>query len=298
MTSKQLTVWDVSVPQHAFTVNELKHEFWRMAKKWCFQLEKGEETGYMHYQCRISLKNKSRIKPCLKGVHPDAWSPTSKENWQNEFYTTKEDTRVDGPWSNKDCVQYIPRQYRNIKLWEWQEEVLELSKNFCDRTINLVIDTCGNTGKSTLASLSELTGKGIDVPPINDFKELLQVMHNICEGKELRDPTPIFIDLPRAQEKSRLHGIFAAIEQIKKGKLVDMRYHYKEWWIDSPDIWVFTNTEPDLNLLSRDRWKLWEINGNRTTGFKLALRCNTINLNPQTTWTRELNYQQARLNDL
>jgi hypothetical protein len=60
-------------------------------------------------------------------------------------------------------------------------------------------------------------------------------------------------------DKDRLNGIYTAIEQIKKGKLYDLRYKYKCYWIDSPCIWVFTNREPDENLLSRDRWKIYEI---------------------------------------
>ncbi|WP_445772263.1 hypothetical protein, partial [Rheinheimera sp.] len=49
-------------------------------------------------------------------------------------------------------------------------------------------------------------------------------------------------------------------EQIKKGKLYDTRYKYQEYWIDSPQIWVFSNIEPDLSMLSLDRWRIWTIN--------------------------------------
>ena len=101
------------------------------------------------------------------------------------------------------------------------------------------------------------------MPPINDAKELIQVACDICKSKEIRDPSPIFIDLPRAMRKSELGGVFTAIEQIKKGKLYDTRYRYTEWWIDSPAIWVFTNVLPDLNSLSLDRWVIWHINDSK-----------------------------------
>lgn len=87
-------------------------------------------------------------------------------------------------------------------------------------------------------------------------------MCNICMCRNLRNPTPVFIDLPRAMNKDRLNGIYTAIEQIKKGKLYDMRYKYQEFWIDSPNIWVYQNVDVDLDYLSRDRWKCWSINGN------------------------------------
>jgi hypothetical protein len=60
-------------------------------------------------------------------------------------------------------------------------------------------------------------------------------------------------------DKRKLGGMYSAIEQIKKGKVYDMRYSYKEWWFNSPQIWVFGNHMPDLSMLSADRWKIWSI---------------------------------------
>ena len=50
-----------------------------------------------------------------------------------------------------------------------------------------------------------------------------------------------------------------AIEQIKKGHVCDVRHHYKDWWFDSPQIWVFSNSKVDIQFLSRDRWILHTI---------------------------------------
>ena len=65
--------------------------------------------------------------------------------------------------------------------------------------------------------------------------------------------------MPRAQSKEKLSGLYAAIEQIKKGKVWDFRNTYKEWWFDSPRIWVFCNETPNLNYLSRDRWRFHKL---------------------------------------
>jgi hypothetical protein len=131
--------------------------------------------------------------------------------------------------------------------------------SFDSRNINLVYDKRGNQGKSTIAALCELYGNGLDLPPVNDAEKLVQSLCDICISKNLRNPSPVFIDMPRAMDKSRLHGIYTAIEQIKKGKLYDVRHSYRDWWIDSPQLWVFTNIEPDLELLSRDRWIVWTV---------------------------------------
>jgi hypothetical protein len=120
----------------------------------------------------------------------------------------------------------------------------------------------GNVGKSTIASLDlcELFGNGIDLPPCNDAEKLVQAACDICIAKEIRGLSPIFVDLPRAINKYRLNGIYTAIEQIKKGKLYDLCYHYKEYWIHAPQIWVLSNILPKLDMLSKDRWKVWTIN--------------------------------------
>lgn len=47
---------------------------------------------------------------------------------------------------------------------------------------------------------------------------------------------------------------------LKNGKVYDTRHSSRKWFVDSPVIWVFTNSEPDTELLSSDRWRLWTIN--------------------------------------
>lgn len=296
-SSSACCVWDVTISKEQYPeMIEVKNWFKKTCKKWGFQLERGA-SGYEHWQCRVSLKVKSR-KPMMPRVHESAWSVTSNANKDNLFYVFKEDTHIDGPWCDTDVEVYIPRQFRNKTLYPWQLKVIEISKTFNDREINVIYDPVGNKGKSTLAAICELEMNGIDLPPVNDAKELLQVICDICLAKQDRSPNPVFVDIPRAMEKSRLHGIYTAIEQIKKGKLVDMRYHYKEWWIDSPCVWVCTNTEPDLHLMSNDRWKVWEIVDNQLREFK-TLRCNNIIKLTGTIGTNDLealNWEQVRLN--
>lgn len=67
------------------------------------------------------------------------------------------------------------------------------------------------------------------------------------------------MDMPRAMKKDKLGGMYSAIETIKDGYAWDDRYQFKEKAFDSPNIWIFTNTAPDMDLLSRDRWKIWGV---------------------------------------
>ena len=82
-------------------------------------------------------------------------------------------------------------------------------------------------------------------------------------SKEERAPGLVFVDLPRAltTDSKKFGPFMAAIVQIKKGKVADVRFHYKEWWFDSPQVWVFCNHAPNLDHMSADRWRFYTIDG-------------------------------------
>ncbi len=196
----------------------------------------------------------------IKADFPIHFSITSKANIGNMFYVEKDETRVQGPWTDMDQEVYIPVQYRQYvnSLLPFQDTILNMPVDW--RVVNLIIDFDGNNGKSVTAALGELLYNGVDLPFCNDGNMLIQTVCDIIEGQKERHPGPFFLDLPRAIPKVHMAGYFTACEQIKKGKVWDCRYKYKKWWYDSPNVWVFTNMMPDLSYLSADRWKLWEIN--------------------------------------
>lgn len=240
------------------SIDQVRDSLKQFCKKWCFQKEKGD-TGYEHYQGHFSLIKKRRKTELLKVLpikfmHMEPLHETEDEH----LYSLKADTRIEGPWSDKDVELYIPRQYRGLleKLYPWQQQIWD-NQNACTRNINVLYCPVGKAGKSTIASLMDLYGKALDLPPINDMQDLIALMCDMCIAMQKRDVGTVFMDMPRAMKKDTLYGVYSAIEQIKKGKLYDIRYHYKYWWIDSPEVWVFTNLKPDDSLLSRDRWDIW-----------------------------------------
>ena len=240
-------------------------------KKRIFQREECPTTNKHHYQGRGALfKIKRQPELCrllndteLRGMDVRESSNNSKTD--DIFYMMKYDTRTDGPWSNKTwkAPVYIPIQYRGLleKLYPWQHQVLESRHEQDWRTVNCVIDQPGNNGKSTCACMAELHHGGIDLPPIGDHKELTQVVCDILMAKDERKPGIVFVDLPRTLtlEPKKLAPFMIAIEQIKKGHVCDVRNHYRDWWFDSPAMWVFCNHAFDTKYMSKDRWRFWRI---------------------------------------
>lgn len=224
------------------------------SKKYCFQLERGE-SGYEHYQGRISLKQKLR-KPQLLGLIPGDyhWTVTSSANRDNQFYVMKPDTRIAGPWTDQDPEpEYIPRQIRGIKLRPWQQQIVDDAEVWDTRHINIIYDEEGGNGKTTIKTYVRCMGIGRFIPFVNDYRDMMRIV------MDTKTERLYIIDIPRAIQKDRLYQFFAGIESLKDGYAYDDRYHFKDKCFDCPNVWVFTNRMPDTNMLSADRWKMWSI---------------------------------------
>lgn len=253
-----IACYDFTINAEHIELEHLKTLCDKLAKKWCFQLERGEKTNYEHYQGRLSLKTKTRLTTLAKKVQlPFHWSATFKDNIDNFFYVMKDETRIDGPWMDNttENQNYIPRQVREIAtLYPWQQHIVDNYDEWDTRHINVIIDTKGNIGKSILITYMRAHHLAFKIPYCNDFRDIMRM---VCDVPTQRC---YVIDMPRAIKKDKLFQMFSAIEEIKNGYAYDDRYHFKEKIFDCPNIWIFMNCIPSLNLLSRDRWRLWEVN--------------------------------------
>jgi len=224
------------------------------------------EEGYLHYQGRISLMKKKRVNELknlllennyyLSKAH---FSPTVNNNVGQVFYCMKLDTRIDGPWTDKDEKEVpIPKQLAIIEnLYPYQQEIIDRAL-YCwsPRNINVLIDTEGCKGKSTLALHCAVHKIGKQIPSVNSYLDIMQcVMSMPISGL-------YFIDMPRAINKNKLIEFYGGIESIKNGYCFDFRYKYTEKYFNSPEIWIFSNKYPQKDLMSRDRWKYWCIENN------------------------------------
>lgn len=259
-------VYDITAWNDRISKENLQEWCITHCKKWCFQLEKAPTTGTLHFQCRVSFKEK--LRPIPVQIMVQEWghsSPTSNENKTNEFYVMKTESRIEGPWSNKDEVLFVQNRFRGVIRWlPWQQDII--NKNIerpDDRSVNLIINKSGNKGKTFLAMWCLTNRVGRMIPPLNDYKEVVQAVMDMPTSRAY------FLDVPRSQEKKQLRGFFGACEQIKNGHVFDCRYSFKEKLFEPPHLWVFTNEMPELSTLSRDRWKFWTINDdNELVRFK------------------------------
>jgi len=260
-----ISMYDLTIPYDKITIENFTTWCFRNCSRWAFQIEIGSETNYKHFQARISLKERKRpshfIKIANKELPSAHVSPTSTPTCfrGDEFYVMKDETRVEGPWTDRTTVDMasIPERWRITPIWyAWQAKVIEINSQVpCDRIINVLFDPRGSRGKSVVTGYYQSRKLGHRIPAMKDSKEMIRAVFCL-------DTAPVyFFDIPKATKgsDSKIREMYCAIEEIKSGFVFEDRYKFTQKLIPRAHVWVFTNTIPDINLLSRDRWVFWMI---------------------------------------
>lgn len=258
MTQTPCFVYEFRWNAENVSPHDIRQRLNGIAKKYVFQLEQGD-TGYLHYQGRMSLIKKRRKNEALALfiTPPNYFEPTiSSEHKKSAFYQMKVDTRLDGPFRDDDEIKVETKQLKIFKgytLRPYQKAILDECSQFDMRKINLVWDDIGNCGKSLLSELLEYNGLAEEVPP---FRMMDDIFQWVCSRPIKK---AYIVDMPRGMKKDRLGDFYSGIEVIKNGVAYDKRYNAKKKRFDRPRIFVFTNTLPNLDLMSKDRWEIWKI---------------------------------------
>jgi len=284
--AKQFRRWAFTISARGLTPEQLTAGLKSLgAIKWAFQKEEGKQraitdadgniiedasdaeeaiadgTGYLHYQGRVSFKAPKRLSELKLGeaIKPH-WSIESSEH-ASSFYALKEDTRVDGPWTDKDVPRYVPFRLRvgEERLRGWQQWILNRVRQQGDRKITFVVDRKGGRGKSFLG-LWIATHGGVRLPT-----SLTAVQDFIQAAMATLGSTPekvriVVLDVPRScVGVEKWFKFLTALEDIKNGHLCDPRYTWKEIFIEPPQLLVFSNSYPPKECLTGDRFDCIDI---------------------------------------
>lgn len=238
--NNQLYLWIITLPSENIEPKELSQELKTFCKKFTFQKEKGEETGYEHYQIFISLKHKEYFAT-IKNLFPSAAHIEGcKNGWMAEKYCKKSETRLEGPWTEEsEFIDTI------INLYEWQKKIRdECLKKPNDRTINWIWEEKGNRGKTQFCKYMAINHKAI-ILGNGAFKDIAQALPN--------HPKIILFNITRDLEE-RFN--YSAVEAIKDGIIFSGKYESKTKIFNSPHVYIFANFKPRLDAMSEDRWNI------------------------------------------
>lgn len=233
--------YDLTISQEKIKFATLVETLDAISERYVIGDEIGGMTGYEHWQIRLVLK-----KSCEYKNQIEFWAPfghVSQTHVRNFDYCEKEGNFFRS-W------EIALRDYANLKLLPWQEQLLDLYEKQGDREIIVIVDELGKHGKSWFRKYLQVTHRGEYIPPLADYKDLMRV----CMEKSGRG---YVFDLPRADTIKQKKGMWMMIETVKDGYLFEDRYSFREKWIKPPKVLVFSNEEPPWESLSKDRWNVY-----------------------------------------
>lgn len=240
--------WDATFPANQWTM----HEIVEISKELCDRFVVGRERGeggYDHFQFRgvfkcpkeiATLTNQYGMKRDVKWAH---WSPTHVRDFkycekEGNFYRSWE-----GPLA----------KYCDVVLRPWQEDFVEKFSLNGPRDVIVVYDPVGNSGKTYVSKYMQVTRRAQYVPPMGDAQDLMAFALE-------KQASGYIFDMPRSESIKQKKGMWSAVEQIKNGYLYDKRYKYRDAWTEPPRVAVFCNELPDPDVLSGDRWQVYQLN--------------------------------------
>jgi len=245
------------------------------AAEYIFQLEKGEQTGKLHYQGCLQFdirKRKSTVLSSLKNFLGEDIKYCHIEpmmsSWeQATSYSSKTDTRVGEIYRSRALQVYSGEDlalFEERSNWHpWQRSLIQtMYVNFPnklapahDRQIVWVLDYIGSSGKSKFV-------KNVCFRDDNACKLPFGTASQIRSAVVTMGPKRIyFLDIPRTIEEAELNSIISAVEDIKNGFVTAAMYgKYATLMFDIPHIIIFSNQPCPTSSMSRDRWKIYDIN--------------------------------------
>lgn len=242
----QSTYWCFTFNNHTMEQVEQMEQVFRHECKWYVFQEEVGANGTPHLQGTLCLKVKQRMTQ-LKHINTAIHWEATKCVKASLAYCTKAETSTGRIWH---YGIEVPQEIVVEQPRGWQLEVMNIIAQEPDRrTIHWFWDRHGNVGKTSLCkylvvkhNALMLTGKSSD-------------MYNML-AKFPSKRKIILVDVPRSSQDFINYG---AIEQIKNGLVFSGKYEGAQVVFNSPHVFVFANQEPDINMMSRDRWNIVHI---------------------------------------
>lgn len=262
----------------------LKQALEQISDKFVFQLERGEETGRLHYQGCFITRIRKRHKTVLYGLGVDLQIEINQltvnrmaGTWeQAEEYCSKGETKVDDQLhmsSQMEKAELEKYKGEDLEVFQkkgffpWQSSINDIV--FETGTYNIKTSSCrevvwvedleGNTGKSLFTKYLCWHNDGITKLA---FGSGSQMRASIVEEGAKRC---YIIDIPRKLCNDDFqNNIYSVIEDLKNGFVKSSMYGKpKTLFMLPPIVIIFSNESCPTEKLSLDRWKKYSIIENK-----------------------------------
>lgn len=209
--------------------------------------------GYRHWQIRLKMRNlNAEEKKDFSFFKANFGESIHVEECSDTWHYEKKDGQYwDEGDFDLDRLERLKTRYGTPNT-EWQQAYLNLIRTQDVRQIDVAYDPDGNRGKSWLINHLFETGQAHYIPP---YATSIEKMVQTTASLYLEEWKPyLVIDIPRAYKWSE--QIYTAIESIKDGIIMDMRYSARPINIRGVKVVIMCNSEPKVSKLSKDRWRI------------------------------------------
>lgn len=239
--------WDLTIPKGTLRMNNVVEAFENAkADKYVIGEEKGTMTGYEHFQCKAHFRKPYTANEMHKlfghlqaHYEPSICKDFSYCEKEGKFYRSWEGALA---------------PFHDLELRHWQAQLIGELEAQNDRQVTVICDGgMGNVGKSWMAKHLVAKYRYAYVPAMPNFEDymFMAMAHPNAKG--------FIFDLPKADTIQQKKAMWMAMETIKNGYLYDKRYEFKEQWREPPKMVVFCNEMPPKDVLSRDRWRKFNV---------------------------------------
>lgn len=216
-------------------------------EKYMFQEEQGEKKGTVHIQGVIYNKNPIEFNT-IKLKFPKAHIEKTRSIKHAVKYCCKPETRIGKTWCKgfklKKKMKDIIKEKGPLR---WQYDVIEMiKKEPDDRKIYWYWGEEGCKGKTILAKHLVMNYGAIAVG--GRYQDALRIIMRRRENDE--DIDIVIFDIARGDSEPS----YNAMEKIKDGLCCSTKYDSDMMCFNPPHVLVFANREPNLDMLSKDRW--------------------------------------------
>ncbi len=223
--------------------------------KYVIQEETGDD-GTPHLQGLLTFKN-AKLWSTLRNVAKAYWKPCRNVAAAKQ-YCSKARTRTGKQWIKG---YYITGQVNDPlegkTLYDYQEHIIALVQTIPDeRKINWYWSNKGSIGKSCLCKHLCLKHNAIVMGgKVRD--SLYAIAQRVAKGQKTE---LIIFDIPRFQGNK---VSYVAMENLKNGCFFSSKYEASMCLMNPPHIIVFANEAPDRSWMSKDRWNIKQLDGEK-----------------------------------
>lgn len=161
------------------------------------------------------------------------------------------------PYCSDGFEKYLPEDTKIFlpdEFHPWQKKAFEIIKSKpCRRTVHWFWDVGGHTGKTEFIRFLCSYYDAVDIEGRGEA-----IRHTVAKYvKETGLKPKIVVSILGKSKDEPLS--YEGIERVKDGFFTSSKYRGFKVNMNPPHILIFANERPDIDALSADRWKIWEI---------------------------------------